>query len=403
MPLTAEAREERAAWLRLVLTPGIGPRIAFQLFHAFGLPEQILAAGRAKIAAVLGDSLAGALLDRDDERDAAVAASLRWAEHDTHHLLVLTDFYYPKRLLDIGDPPPLLFVHGQPVMLSLPTLAIVGSRHPTPTGTTTAQGFAKAIADHGVQICSGLARGIDAAAHRGGLTGKGGTLAILGTGIDVVYPPEHAAMATTIAQRSALVSELPPGTGVRRENFPRRNRLIAGLSLGVLVVEAARDSGSLITARMATEFGREVMAIPGSIHSPVSKGCHQLIRDGAKLVESVEDAMVELRPQIERLAIPGVSPGFSRHRTVDPARRAQVEPVRPRRAARAAEAPPPPSLSPDASALLEALDWDPADPDTLADRTGQTVGAVTATMLELELAGLAERWIDGRYVRAARM
>ncbi len=388
MPLPAEAREERAVWLRLVLTPGIGPVAARRLLEAFGLPEDVFAAGRAKLAAVLDAARAQALLAHDDARDAQIEASLRWAEDEHHHLLTLGDPRYPPRLLAIGDPPPVLFVRGDADALSLPTIAIVGSRHATRAGLGHAQAFARALADSGLQVCSGLAQGVDAAAHRGALTGRAGTVAVIGTGIDRVYPAAHAALADAIAGRGALVSELPLGTQVQRANFPRRNRLIAGLSLGVLVVEAARHSGSLITARQAAEFGREVMAIPGSIHSPVSKGCHQLIREGAKLVESAEDVLVELRAQMG---------GASGQAAGGPAQGGPAAGARGLAGSRETSAPGAASAS-----LFAALGWDPADADALAERTGQPIGAVAASLLELELAGLVERWIDGRYVRSGR-
>lgn len=382
MPLSAAARDERAGWLRLVLTPGIGPVAVRRLLEAFGLPEDIFAAGRSKLAAALDGARAQALLASDAARDAQIESALQWAQHDAHHLLALADPLYPPRLLAIGDPPPLLFVRGNPAALSRASLAIVGSRHATRAGEGNAQAFARALADSGLQIVSGLAQGIDAAAHRGALEGRAGTVAVLGTGIDRIYPSAHAALAEAIAAGGALVSELPPGIGVQRANFPRRNRLIAGLSLGVLVVEAARHSGSLITARQAAEAGREVMAIPGSIHSPVSRGCHQLIREGAKLIESAEDVLVELRAQMGAATAGG--------------------PAAQRPAAGAPDPAGAPALDPAAARLLAALGWDPVAPDELAERTGQPVGAVSAALLGLELAGLAERWVDGRYVRTGR-
>ncbi|GMV48165.1 MAG: hypothetical protein AMXMBFR66_35630 [Pseudomonadota bacterium] len=416
MPLSAEAREERAVWLRLVLTPGIGPVAVRRLLEAFGLPEDIFAAGRAKLAAVLDAARAQALLAHDDAREAQIEASLRWAEDERHNLLTLTDPRYPPRLLAIGDPPPVLFVRGDAEALSRAAGAVGGSRPAPPGGRGPAPAFARALADSGLQVCSGLAQGIDAAAHRGALAGRAGTVAVIGTGIDVVYPAAHVALADAIAGRGALVSELPLGTQVQRANFPRRNRLIAGLSLGVLVVEAARHSGSLITARQAAEFGREVMAIPGSIHSPVSKGCHQLIRDGAKLVESAEDVLVELRAQMgsatsrtARGAPPelgtgtvGASPtggdsAASDSAASDSAASDSAGGGPAGGGSRQAGAP-----GAAAASLLAALGWDPADPDTLAERTGQPIGMVAAGLLELELAGLAERWVDGRYVRAGR-
>ena len=300
MPLPDDARETSAQWLRLVLTPGIGPATARRLLGAFGLPEEIFAAGHAKLSAALDGPRAQALLGADPERDAAVKSALDWAEAEGHHLLAFDDPRYPPRLLEISDPPPVLFVHGNPDALARPSLAIVGSRHASQSGLGHARDFARALGDAGLTIVSGLAQGIDAAAHRGALDTQAGTVAVMGTGIDLVYPTGHRALAEAIASNGALVSELPLGAPVLRSNFPRRNRLIAGLTLATLVVEAARQSGSLITARQATEAGRDVMAIPGSIHSPLSKGCHQLIRDGAKLVESAEDVLVELRGALGR-------------------------------------------------------------------------------------------------------
>src|SRR5690606_23323541 len=264
-------------------------------------------------AAVLDAPRAAALLSDDDERDARIAATLEWAHADGHHLITLSDAAYPRPLLQIGDPPPLLYVRGAPERLSKDLIAIVGSRHATPGGEANAHDFARALADEGLTVCSGLARGIDGAAHRGALEGRAGTLAVVGTGVDRVYPAAHRSLAQAIVARGAVVSELPLGTGVTRANFPRRNRLIAGLSLGVLVVEAAPHSGSLITARHAAEYGREVMAVPGSIHSPVARGCHRLIREGAKLVESAEDVLVELRGQM-RSAARQAAPASSRGR-----------------------------------------------------------------------------------------
>lgn len=392
MPLDAEDRAERALWLRLILTPGIGPGAVRDLLAAFGLPEDIYAAGRARISAVLDSARATALLGSDEERERRIAAALDWAAGDSHHLVTLADPRYPARLLQIGDPPPVLYVRGNPAALARDTLAIVGSRHATRGGMANAEDFARALADLGLHIVSGLALGIDAAAHRGGLEGRAGTSAVVGTGPDLVYPPSHRALADAIARDGALVSELPPGTAAVRSNFPRRNRLIAGLSLGVLVVEAARQSGSLITARQAGEFGREVMAIPGSIHSPVARGCHRLIREGAKLVESAEDVLAELRNLM------------TSRRTAPRGMAEPTEPAGPhlshdaRRSALGSDARRP-ALGPAAGSLLEALGWDPAESDMLAERTGLPVNEVAAALLELELAGWAERQIDGRYAR----
>ncbi|HEY0878080.1 MAG TPA: DNA-processing protein DprA [Zeimonas sp.] len=382
MPLDADARDERALWLRLTLTAGIGPIGVRRLLEAFGLPEDILAAGRTRIAAVLDAPCAAALLAPDDERDAQIRATLQWAQDESNHLVALADAAYPRPLLQIGDPPPLLYVHGAVDALSRDLLAIVGSRHATPGGEADAHDFAAALADEGLTICSGLARGIDAAAHRGALESRAGTVAVVGTGVDRVYPAAHRALARAIAQRGAIVSELPLGTGVQRANFPRRNRVIAGLSLGVLVVEAAPHSGSLITARHAAEYGREVLAIPGSIHSPVARGCHRLIREGAKLVESTEDVLMELRGQMRGHAAA--------------AGRMQQDRAHSAQARGRAAAPP---GGPAARAVLSAMGWDPADPDTLVARTSLAAGDVAAALLELELAGVVTRWDDGRYMR----
>ncbi|MFA7667451.1 MAG: DNA-processing protein DprA [Burkholderiaceae bacterium] len=398
MPLTAEARERHAPWLRLVLTPGIGPATTRRLLEAFGLPEDVLAAGHAKLSAVLGAPLAQALLGPDEAREAAIEAALLWAQGDACHLLCLDDPGYPPRLLEIADPPPLLFVHGDPAALQRPSIAIVGSRHATQAGLAHARDFARTLAEAGLTVVSGLARGIDAAAHEGALGSAAGTLAVMGTGIDRVYPPAHRRLAHEISANGALVSELPLGTGVQRANFPRRNRLIAGLSVATLVVEAARQSGSLITARQASEAGREVMAIPGSIDSPLAKGCHRLIRDGAKLVESAEDVLVELRPILGVRRVP-------RTTAVAPAAGASDPAIGPGEAAvgpdDAAGGHRDSTADPADDRLLAALGFDPADIDALTARTGLPVGEVSARLLGLELQGRVERLVDGRYVVTA--
>lgn len=393
MPLDADTREERSLWLRLTLTPGIGPAGARRLLEAFGLPEEIFAAGRARIGAALDPRLASALLSDDEERDAQIDAALDWAGGEHNHLIALCDPAYPKALLQISDPPPLLYVLGALEALAGDLFAIVGSRHATPGGAANARDFARALADEGLTICSGLARGIDAAAHRGGLEGRAGTVAVIGTGIDRVYPPANRPLAREIAAHGAIVSEFALGTGVQRANFPRRNRVIAGLSLGVLVVEAAPHSGSLITARHAAEYGREVMAVPGSIHSPVARGCHRLIREGAKLVESADDVLAELRGQMRQSTV-------STHQPTDPQTSVARRDARQTPSAGDCSGPTAPPLGGKAQRVLATLDWDPADPDTMVARSALPAGEVAAALLELELAGLVERWNDGRYVRA---
>ena len=369
MPLPEAGRAERAAWLRLALTTGVGLASARDLLSVFGLPEDVLAAGRPALARVVGEKLAAALAGPDERRDAAVERALDWAQAPEHHLLSLADPQYPRGLLQIGDPPPLLFVAGEPALLERPALAIVGSRSASRGGLETAEAFARALGDAGLTIASGLALGIDAAAHRGGLASRSRTVAVLGTGADVAYPASHRGLAQAIVRGGgALVSELPLGTGPREANFPRRNRLIAGLSRGVLVVEAALRSGSLITARLAGEYGREVFAIPGSIHSPLAKGCHQLIKQGAKLVESAQDVLAEM----------GV---------LAPA---------------GAGAPAPGAPGAPADPVLDALGWDPASAETLAGRLGgdpAAIGTLAQRLLALEAAGWVERLRDGRYQR----
>ena len=225
-----------------------------------------------------------------------VEPDLRWAEDESHHILTLHDLAYPRLLREIADPPPLLFVHGNPALLSRPQIAIVGSRNPSAGGRSLAEDFARSLCRSGLIVTSGMALGIDAASHQGALRAKGGTIAVAGTGPDRIYPARHRSLAQAIVEQGAIISEFSLGTPALPGNFPRRNRIISGLSLGVLVVEAACKSGSLITARLAAEQGREVFALPGSIHNPLARGCHRLIRQGAKLVEDIGDILEELGP-----------------------------------------------------------------------------------------------------------
>jgi DNA processing protein len=360
---------ERAAWLRLTLTAEVGPRTARTLLAAFGLPQTIFAAGRDALARHVAQPLASALAaPAAAEVAGAVRAAERWLTLDSSHALVtLADADYPPLLLATADPPPLLFAAGRRELLQRPALAIVGSRSATQQGANNAEAFARHLARAGLTIVSGLALGIDAAAHRGALRAldegaDASTIAVLGTGVDVVYPASNRALFDAVRGRGLMLSEFALGTPGIAHNFPRRNRIISGLSRGVLVVEAALRSGSLITARLAAESGREVFALPGSIHSPTARGCHRLIKDGAKLVESAQDILDELR--IEAPA------GGERA---------------PRPAAR--------------SALLAALGFDPVDLDTLASRTGRDAGGLAAELLELELAREVERLPGNRYQR----
>jgi len=359
--------EERAAWLRLTATAGLGPRTARHLLTAFGLPDAIFAAGLPALLRVVPEPLALTLAAAPAaDVQSVIDATEHWlAASPRHALVTLADAAYPQALLATADPPPLLFAIGRVELLNRPALAIVGSRNATQQGLANAESFAAALTRSGLTIVSGLALGIDAAAHRGALDAEGdaGTIAVVGTGVDVIYPSSHRALTQRIRDAGCVVSEFPLRTPALAHNFPRRNRIIAGLARGVLVVEAALRSGSLITARLAAEAGREVFAIPGSIHSPLAKGCHRLIREGAKLVESAHDVAEDL--------------GLDRRPPV------------PAAASNAADDDP----------LLALIGHDPVDLDTLAQRSGQDAASLAAALLELELAQHIERLPGNRYQR----
>ncbi len=336
MAADAIGDDELADWLRLTGTPGIGPVAVRKLLETFGLPDAVLSAHREQLARVVAPALADALRAAPTpELDALVARTRAWSREPDNHVVTLADTRYPRALLETTDPPTLLYVKGRVDLLEGNLLAIVGSRNATAQGAIDARRFAEALARGGLTIVSGLALGIDAAAHEGALAaGDAGasTIAVVGTGADVVYPASHRALAHRIAAAGAIVSELPLGTTASAHQFPRRNRIIAGLARGVLVIEAAARSGSLITARLASEAGRDVFAVPGSIHSPLSKGCHQLIRQGAKLVDSVDDILDEWpgakRPAVAARAAIGDAPEVRR-------RAGGRAPLRPRHARRA--------------------------------------------------------------------
>jgi DNA processing protein len=350
-----------AAWIKLSLVPGLGGQSMRRLLTAFGLPQEVLAAGRGALARIVSAEIAARILS--DMDSPAVDAALEWAAADGHAVLTLADTDYPQPLLETADPPALLYLHGRRELLGRPGLAVVGSRNATPQVISNAEHFARAFSDAGLTIVSGLALGIDAAAHRGALAGTGSTIAVLGTGADILYPQRNRALGERIAREGLIVSEFPLGTPPHGGNFPRRNRVISGLTLGCLVVEAALASGSLITARLAAEQGREVFAVPGSIHSPHAKGCHALIKQGAKLVESAQDLLQEL----------GMS-GF---------------------------AAPTAAADPQANGLLRHLGYDPCDIDTLCARSGLTADAVSAMLLQLELDGKVAGLPGGLYQRTS--
>lgn len=362
--------DDLAGWLRLQLTAGLGGVGARRLLARFGLPGRIFAAGadalRACVAPALAQVLAApatAQIARQTERTREWLAS----PGSGHTVLTLADPDYPPQLLDIADPPLLLYVVGRRALLKRPALAVVGSRNASAQGVANADAFAEALSRAGLTIVSGLALGIDAAAHRGGLRGAGSSVAVIGTGADIVYPRGNGALSRLLAEQGCIVSEYALGVTALPFNFPRRNRLISGLADGVLVVEAAARSGSLITARVAADQGRDVFAIPGSIHSALAKGCHALIKQGAKLVESADDVLQELR-----LPVPAPAP----QARTDAAPADAVHP-----------------------ALLAALGHDPVGADLLAARAGLDAAGVLGQLLHLELAGLVERLPGGLFQR----
>ncbi|HOL36613.1 MAG TPA: DNA-processing protein DprA [Rubrivivax sp.] len=364
------APDDFEAWFRLLETPGLGRAGARRLLAACGSPEGVFGTAAAALRQIVGPEAAAALARQPPLFDDRLDAAKRWlagARAAVRRVLTLDLPAYPRQLLETADPPLLLYVEGEAACLGEPSIAIVGSRHATAQGLDNARAFAAELSRQGLVVVSGLALGIDAAAHEGALEGRAGTVAVLGTGLDPVYPARHQALARRIAGHGALVSEFAPGTPPLREHFPLRNRIIAGLARGTLVVEAAPQSGSLITARQAAEAGREVFAIPGSIHSPQSRGCHALIKQGAKLVESAADILDEL-------------PG----------------PARPRSRTPAAATPTPPEQS---DPLLAALGHDPTTLDALQARTGWSTAELGARLLELELEGRVARLPGGLYQR----
>lgn len=352
-----------ASWLQLTLTPGLGASVIRKLLRQFGLPQSVLAR-KAELAALADPAALEALHSASVQ--AQVERALRWATEPNHFIVTLADEMYPRLLLEIPDPPSLLYARGRIELLQRNSLAIVGSRNATPQGELNASSFARALSQAGMTIVSGMAQGIDAAAHRGGLQGPGSTVAVLGTGIDVVYPKRNAELAARIAADGLLLSEFPLGSEPVASNFPRRNRLISGLAQGCLVIEAALASGSLITARSAAEQGREVFAIPGSIHSPLSKGCHALIKSGAKLAESAEDVLAEL----SGFRASGYASTTGGATTTGPG-----------------------------AALLACMGHEPVDVDSLCARTGLTADQVTSELLRLELEGCIAALPGGLYER----
>ncbi|MFM8901308.1 MAG: DNA-processing protein DprA [Burkholderiales bacterium] len=365
-------RKELSTWLRLLGTPGVGRDSARRLLAAFGSPQAVFEAPRQALQQHCSVKLVAALAQVPEGFDALLDETEVWL-NDTaaRHVLTLADPHYPAALLQSADPPLLLYATGQLARLASPCVAIVGSRNPTPQGLENARAFARDLSQAGLTVVSGLALGIDGAAHEGALQGKGSTIAVVGTGLDRVYPKAHHGLAHQIAEQGLVLSEYPLGTPPLPSYFPQRNRIIAGLSSGTLVVEAAVQSGSLITARLAAEYGREVLAIPGSIHSPHSRGCHALIKQGAKLVETAQDVLEELCP------ITGLS---SPHQ---PTAEAMVD-------------------APTDSGLLGLMGYDPISLDSLSQRSGIDPSNLSAQLLELELSGQVARLPGQLFQRMAK-
>jgi len=361
--------DEATAWCLLLRAPGIGCQTLNPLLTAGAPARQIVDHPPTTAPPALRDYL------RNPDWQGA-ERDMQWLEQPRNHLLRITDPDYPPLLRELASPPTALFLHGDPDLLSLPQIAIVGSRNPSTGGRRNAMEFAAHLAHAGLVIASGLATGIDAAAHRGALDADGFTLAVTGTGLDRVYPAHNRALAHDIAMNGLLVSEFPTGTPPLPANFPRRNRILAGLALGTLVVEAALRSGSLITARLAAEAGREVFAIPGSIHNPLARGCHALIRDGAKLVETGGHILEELAGLLREA-------GFNPRPTPEPA---AVED--------AAQ-----GMDLQHAALLDAMGFDPATTDELVQRTGFPAAEVSSMLLLLELQGHVSSGAGGLFTR----
>lgn len=363
MKADESARQELALWVALCSIHGLGNQGVCQLLKAFGDPKAVFEASYSQLRQVVADKIAEKISAGPDA--SMTEATLDWLRSEHNHLVTLADAEYPQALLQIADPPPLLYAKGQLKWLNTPAIAVVGSRNASPQGEKNAEDFAQALANHGYTIISGLALGIDGAAHRGALKANGATIAVVGTGLDIVYPSRHRDLAHQIAERGLILSEFPLGTPSRAQNFPRRNRIISGMARGCLVVEANVQSGSLITARLAAEQGREVFAIPGSIHSPVSKGCHQLIKQGAKLVDNIQDIVDEL--------------GIITRENISTETQ----------------------TSPEANPLLDSMGFEPVTMEVLLERSGLTSENLSAMLLMLELESKVASLPGGRYQRLA--
>lgn len=363
--------EDLNFWLALQQTPGIGPISFARLLDACEQPRSLFSFSASRLRELgLKPATIEAILNPDWS---SIEADLRWLEQDHHHIITLQDNDYPALLRESAAAPPILYILGNKELLNQPQLAMVGSRNPTPAGRQTAEEFARHLATAGLTITSGMAIGIDGACHRGALDAGGKTVAVTGTGLDRIYPARHQQLAYEIVETGAIISEFPIGTPPRAENFPRRNRIISALSLGTLVIEAALRSGSLITARHALEQGREVFAIPGSIHNPLARGCHHLIRQGAQLVETADDIISALLPQYE-------TPIFN-SQMIDNSDNFNYEEDK------------------DYQRILDEMGYSPASVNDLVKRSGLTAEEVSSMMLILELQGTVATSPGGCYIR----
>ena len=382
---------ERLAWLQLAFTPYIGAESFLALHRHFG-------SARAALAAPV-DAVRGLLRQKQALRDwgrdnplalKAVEAALNWEAQPDCRLMLLSDEDFPLMLTEGITPPPVLFLRGNTALLQRPAVAVVGSRHATPQALRIARDFGEAISEQEIAVVSGMAAGIDAAAHQGALAGAGGTIAVWGTGIDRIYPPANKNLAYQIAERGLIVSEFPLDTRPLAGNFPRRNRIIAALAQAVLVVEAAPESGSLITAKLAAEMGREVMAVPGSIDNPHSKGCHKLIKEGAKLVECLDDILQECPQLLQKAPVSSYS---IYKETDESSAKGATEPLQ------TADRPSETADESGKDELFAAMGYDPVHPDSLAQSLGLPAADVYARLLELELDGQIATMTGGRYQR----
>jgi DNA processing protein len=363
---TVPKSDETALWVMLNQIEGLGNVSLYQLLAKFGSPDNIFSASINQLREVVSESIAGKInLGIQAE---VVQPVLDWLKKDNAHIVTLADNDYPQQLLQTNNPPALLYAIGDIHWLNHPSIAMVGSRNATPQGEKNAESFAESLCNQGLCVVSGMALGIDGAAHRGALKSNGATIAVVGTGLDIVYPAKHRELAHQIAMRGLIISEFPLGTPSKAQNFPRRNRIISGLSLGCLVVEANINSGSMITARLATEQGREVFAIPGSIHSPVSKGCHLLIKQGAKLVESSEDILDELK---------NLLPDHSPFGSIAQKGHTPLE----------------------ASSVLGCMGFDAINFESILESSGLTTEALSSMLTLLELEGKISKLAGGNYQR----